>query len=218
MSVANKSRSCRLRWFAGLLILTFAGLAGTGLRNAGGQAPATNPEPAAAPTTWTVLFRSDDPAAWDSNAKDSKGEQIAIPVRFAPSTIHYLRLRRMDTGEAQILPVTRADLQNGRPPSAADVAFWWNGSAKEDWKGRHLGIVQAPRHKFPAPHGLIGIMTEGWDLYTGSGFGHKCAANDRQYYCWRGYEIPRTVFEIAVTEGPLTADEKRSLVNLVAQP
>jgi hypothetical protein len=27
------------------------------------------------------------------------------------------------------------------------------------------------------------------------------------YYCWRGKEIPRTVFEIAVSDGPLTAAE-----------
>jgi len=59
---------------------------------------------------------------------------------------------------------------------------------------------------------MIGIMTEGWDVFTGSGFGHKCFVNDKQYYCWRGKEIPKTVFEIAVSPGPLTPEERRSLL------
>jgi hypothetical protein len=29
---------------------------------------------------------------------------------------------------------------------------------------------------------------------------------------WRGQEIPRTVFEIAVSDGPLSPDEKRCLL------
>jgi hypothetical protein len=33
-----------------------------------------------------------------------------------------------------------------------------------------------------------------------------------QHYCWRGQEIPRTVFEIAVTGDPLDADEQRCLL------
>ena len=81
------------------------------------------------------------------------------------------------------------------------------------WKGRHLGIVQGPRHKFPAPRGMIVMMTEGWDAFAGSGFGHKCFVNDGQYYCWRGKEIRRTVFEVSVTDGPLSAAEKRCLVS-----
>lgn len=166
------------------------------------KAPATN---------WSVLFRSDDPSLWDKNAKNDDGEQVAIPVKYAPDDVHYLRLRRMDTGDYLILPITTYMLKNSRPADP-EADFWWNGSAKDEWKGRHLGIVQGPRYKFPAPNGLIGVMTEGWDLFVGSGFGHKCAANDHQHYCWKGHEIPKTEFEIAVTEGPLTPDEKKCLV------
>ncbi|HEY1379964.1 MAG TPA: hypothetical protein VGF55_24390, partial [Gemmataceae bacterium] len=78
--------------------------------------------------------------------------------------------------------------------------------------GCHLGIVQGPRHPFPSPKGLIGVMTENWDLFTGSGFGHKCAVNDKQYYCWKGREIHKTPFEIAVSDGPLSPFERRSLL------
>jgi hypothetical protein len=59
---------------------------------------------------------------------------------------------------------------------------------------------------------MIGVMTENWDAFTGSGFGHKCFVNDGQYYCWRGKEIKRTVFEIAVSDGPLSPEETRSLL------
>jgi serine/threonine protein kinase len=164
---------------------------------------------APAPVHWTVLFRSDDPSVWDTDSKREK--KFAIPLEKASEDIRYLRLRRMDTKEALILPITNDQLRNGKPPTK-EVGAWWNGTAKEDWKGRHLGIAEAPRQKFPAPKGTISVMTEGWDDFGGSGFGHKCFVNDKQYYCWRGEEIPKTVFEIAVTDGPLTAEEKRSLV------
>jgi hypothetical protein len=83
---------------------------------------------------------------------------------------------------------------------------------KEDWKARHLGIVQGPRHKFPVPKNMISVMNQGWDDFAGSGFGHKAFVNDGQYYCWRGKEIPKTVFEISLTDGPLTAEEKGCLL------
>jgi hypothetical protein len=181
-----------------------------------GQAPADNPDAKPARGSWTVLFRSDDPSLWDRDAKDAQGQQIAIPLKFAPASFRYLRLRRMDTGEALILPLTPDQLQNGKPPKSDD-GFWWNGSAKDEYKGRHLGIVQGPCYKFPAPNGMIAVMTTaGWEAYAGSGFGNKAFANDAQYYCWRGKEIPRTAFEIAVSDAPLTPEEKRSLVSAPA--
>jgi hypothetical protein len=158
---------------------------------------------------WTLLFRSDDPSMWDTESRE--GENVAFPLSLAPDTFRYLRLRRMDTGEALILPLSSDELKNGKPPSSEED-FWWNGTAKKDWKGRHLGIAQGPRYKFPAPKDMIHVMTEGWDGFTGSGFGHKCFVNDKQYYCWRGEEIDKTVFEIAVSDGPLGPEEKRILL------
>jgi hypothetical protein len=192
---------------AGLLVLS-------AVNPAWCQAPADKQDNTPAPTRWTVLFRADDPSVWDKDAKGAKGEQIAIPLKYAPATFRYLRLRRIDTGEALILPLTREQLQNGKS-ATADTAFWWNGTAKEEWKGRHLGIVQGPRQKWPElPKGMISVMNEGWDGFAGSGFGHKVfKADDGQCYSWRGKEIPKTVFEIAVADGPLSADEKRWLVS-----
>ncbi|MFO0842511.1 MAG: hypothetical protein U0797_08965 [Gemmataceae bacterium] len=165
-----------------------------------------------APTRWTILFRSADPSVWDKDAKDARGKQVAIPLKFAPEEFRYLRLRRMDTGEALIVRIAPNQLRNGKPPTDPENGFWWNGANEEGWKGRHLGIAQGPRHKFPAPRDMIGVMAEGWDCFTGSGFGHKCFVNDGQYYCWKGKEIKRTAFEIAVTDDPLGLEERRSLV------
>ena len=195
------------------IAMQIAGLvAAAAVSFARGQAPADKPDGAPPPARWTILFRSDDPSAWDRDAKGTRGEQIAIPVKYAPANTRYVRLRRMDTREALILTLTPDQLQNGKP-GAAETAFWWNGTAKEEWKGRHLGIAQTPRHKFPAPRNMIAVMHEGWDVFTGSGFGHKCFVNDGQYYCWRGQEIRRTAFEIAASDGPLSPEETRRLVS-----
>jgi hypothetical protein len=189
---------------AGLLILSTSD-------SARGQAQADKKDAAPAPTRWTILFRSDNPAVWDTDAKGAKGEQIAIPLKFAPDDFRYLRLRRMDTRESLILRIAPNQLWNGKP-ATPEEGCWWNGANKEEWKGRHLGIVQGPRHKFPAPRDMIAVMNEGWDGFAGSGFGHKCFANDGQYYCWKGKEIKRTAFEISVTDDPLSPEEKRCLV------
>src|SRR5262245_39461252 len=93
-----------------------------------------------APTRWTILFRSADPSVWDTDAKDAKGKQVAIPLKFAPEEFRYLRLRRMDTGEAQIVRIAPNQLRNGKPTTSPEEDFWWNGANEEGWKGRHLGI------------------------------------------------------------------------------
>jgi hypothetical protein len=193
---------------AGLLLLSTVGIVAVGVRYACGQSQAAT-QHATAPAKWTILFHSDDPSVWDT---DNKGRKFAVPLQCAPADMCYLRLRRMDTGEALILPLSYAELRNGEPPSPAGGS-WWNGTATKEWHGGHLGIAQVPRHRFPAPKDLIGVMSERLEFFSGSGFGHKCFVNDKQYYCWRGKEIPRTFFEVAVTEGPLSPQEKRCLVS-----
>lgn len=168
------------------------------------EAKPVEAKPAAA--KWSVIFRSDDPSVWDKDAKNTEGKQIAIPVKYAPQDIRYLRLRRMDTYDALVIPITHSRLTNDKHGEGA-ADFWWSGTAKEEWKGRHLGIAQTPRYKFPHANKLIHVMFEGWDGYTGSGFGHKVNANEKQCYCWMGKEIAKTEFEVAVTPGPLGPDD-----------
>jgi hypothetical protein len=170
----------------------------------------TNAAPAVRPDSerWTVLFRSDDPRVWDS---DSKGERFAIPLKKAPGVIHYLRLRRMDTGQFLIVGMTRNLLHKATQPDGSRDSGW-NGTGKDEWGARYLGIAQGPRHKFPMENGKICILNDGWDGWFGSGFGHKAFRdNTGQYYSWDGFEIPKTVFEIAVTAEKLTPEEELHL-------
>jgi hypothetical protein len=196
----------------GVFALCLAGAGWVALRGglfADNPVPMPSKAPPTPPARWTVLFRADDPSLWNTDSR--RGEQFAVPLSKAPATIRYLRLRRLDTDEALILPLT-ADRLGTAPQPVPDQGYAWNGSAKEDWGGLHLGIAQAPRYPFAAPQGIIVVAYENWDAFRGSGFGHKCFVNDAQYYCWRGEEIPRTVFEIAVTNDPLTDTERRCLL------
>ncbi len=160
-------------------------------------------EPAAeeAPPEWTVLFRSDDPSLWNT---DSDGANFAVPMRRANPAIRYLRLKRMDTSAAIIVPITwKQLLREDRPEPLKGL--WWNGTAQRGWGGHHLGIVQAVPD-LNGQRGRIGIANQGW--YTGSGFGHKFGVDDKQYYCWQGEEIPKCAFEIAVTTKVLSKEEE----------
>ena len=205
----QSERGLALRVSVGGLFLVLAvGLAMTGGRYASAQDSPDKQEAKAAAAKWTLLFRSDDPSVWNTH---SKGEKVAYPLSWAPAKLRYLRLRRMDTNDVLIIALTRDQLQNGKPPNP-EAGVWWNGTAKDEWKGRHLGIVEAPRYKFPVPKDMIAVMSEGWDAFSGSGFCGKCQFNDRQYYCWQTREIPRTVFEVAVTADSLSDEETRWLL------
>jgi hypothetical protein len=110
-------------------------------------------------------------------------------------------------------PLTPNQLHTASHPVPTRGA-WWNGTAKYAWGGRHLGIAEAPRLPFPKFDGLIAVMNDGWDVFLGSGFGHKCFRNEQasQCYSWRGKEIPKTAFEIAVTADALSSAEQRCLL------
>jgi hypothetical protein len=190
----------------GLILLSVVGFAVLGVRLARGQDAAAKQDGGTPPAKWKILFRSDDPSKWDTRTKG-----VAVPLDSAPKKFRYLRLRRMDTDEAMILRIRPDELRNGGV-EIGEKGYWWQGTAKEGWGGRHLGIVEGPRHKFPARHGLITIMWDGWDGFTGSGFGHAYGVNNSQRYSWRGKEISRTEFEIAVSDGPLSAEERRVLL------
>ncbi len=178
------------------------------------SAKAGNPKPAASTlpskgAEWTLLFRSDIPLLWNSNL--NAGEVFAAPVVWAPADMRYLRLCRMDTGEALIIPLRYEQLRDNKPPTDSEPVRW-SGTAHKEWEGCHLGIAEAPRYHFPVRKGMICVMMDGWDAFAGSGFGHKAFVNDQQYYCWRGQEIAPTVFEIAVSAGPLGTEEEKCLL------
>ena len=132
----------------------------------------------------------------------------------AHARIRFLRLTRLDTRDALIVPITHAQLTS-EPRDVAAGQFAWNGSAAESFGGLHLGIVEGPRLRFgKSPAGVISVLNQGLDDFAGSGFGHKIHAKEKQCWCWRGKVLPATVFEIAVAAGDLTANEERLLLGL----
>ncbi|QEL16266.1 serine/threonine protein kinase [Limnoglobus roseus] len=103
------------------------------------------PRGAGGPKEWLVLFRSDDPTVWNHDSPDER--RFAIPVTRAPRDIRYLRLKRMDTGDALIIPVSRDGLSES--PTKMDREYTWNGAANELFKARHLGIAQGRAFRPP---------------------------------------------------------------------
>jgi hypothetical protein len=164
---------------------------------------------------WTVLFRGRNPRAWNTK---SQGETAAVPLSEAPADMKYLCLRRLDTNEAFIMPLTRDQLgktlKNGDDRSAP---YRWCGTNEDHWGGRHLGIGEGPlRRGGDTPYfGKIAIQVESVDCFLGSGFGHEHHGDGRtQHFGWRGEKIQPTDFEISVSAGPLSDEEKRCLIGL----
>jgi hypothetical protein len=171
------------------------------------EPPPPKPNEGPVPKGWVVLFRSADPSVWNTDSKQAAS--YARPVEEAHSQIRYLRLKRMDTGEALIVRITSDKLLEDTRPDPAR-GFWWHGVPGKRWGAHHLGVVQIP----PKPdddRNAISVTNDDFVAYYGSGFGHKYGVNDRQCYSWLGKEIPKTMFEIAVKCGPLTEAEKRLL-------
>jgi hypothetical protein len=159
------------------------------------------------PNHWRIFFRSDKPALWNTNTQD--GDDFAIPLSSLQFGTKYLRLRRMDTGEAIIIPMTIQRVGYADPPG---TKVRWNGEGKDEHGGYHLGIAEGPIAKFLEGKGTIGVLMDGWDANPGSGFGHAHHIDSGgQRFSWMGKEIPATVFEIAVTVDGLTEQEEKWL-------
>jgi serine/threonine protein kinase len=103
--------------------------------------PGAGPPASDAPEDWFVLFRSMDPSVWNTDSQDET--HFAVPVARAHPDIRYLRLKRLDTGEALIVPITHDRLTQS-PGNLGEDEFGWEGSATEAFRARHLGIAQGP--------------------------------------------------------------------------
>jgi DNA-directed RNA polymerase subunit RPC12/RpoP len=172
--------------------------------------PPQKPAELMRPGEWLVLFRSQDPMKWNTASPDENN--FAISIMQAPRQVRFLRLTRMDTGEALIVPVTLFQLSR-QPNDVPPGHFAWNGNAKQILGARHLGIVEGPRVPFgKTSAGLISVLNIGANDFIGSGFGHKIQFMEKQCWCWRGKVLGPTVFEIAVTTNELSEDEDSLLL------
>jgi len=155
--------------------------------------------------SWLVLFRSSDPAIWNTNTNESP-THFAIELSRCPKDVQFLKLSAGETKIA-IIPITQTQLAK---QNTGDKYFW-NGSNIKDFGGRHLGICDAQNLWGKTGTG-INLAGGTGQIYFGWGFGHKNNVNDKQYFTWDRQPIEPTVFEIAVKAGPLTAKEKAALL------
>jgi hypothetical protein len=154
---------------------------------------------------WTILFRSHDPLVW--NVAIRNRTMTASPVSAAPANVRFLRMRRLDTNDAVIVPCTSQQLTTRTWPVTQPT---FRGDRCLSRGGRALGIVdpRAPRDLNSTP--IIDVTPNG--PFAGWGFA-IWEGNDRgQDYVWDSKVIPPTTFEIAVTSRDLSAEEQKLLV------
>lgn len=154
---------------------------------------------------WTILFRSPNPLIWDLAVRNQT--MTAAPVSLAPKNVKFLRMTRMDTGEAVIVPCDNGQLL-ARPWPISRPAF--RGDQCLGRGGRALGIVD-PHPQDAASTPIIDVTPHG----NFSGWGFAIWEGDRtgQGYVWNSKNIPPTTFEIAVTDHDLSPDEQKLLAN-----
>lgn len=153
-------------------------------------------------TSWVVLFRSSDPSIW--NTQVSKGTDYAIPVEKAPKDLKYLRLTNTTSGDYVVIEMTPKKLTE----LSNDGRYGWEGRNEKSDGAYHLGVTDTTR--IIKEEGEIYISLGEGAMGWGFGIGHFVA--DKQAYSWDGKPLGKTVFEIAVTPGPLSATEGRKLL------
>jgi hypothetical protein len=180
----------------------------------GQTAPATAPSTAPA-AGWTVLFRSDDPSHWNTRAgKPEDANGFAIPLGDASLATHFMRMKRMDTGEVVIVPITRDQLML---TTFIDQDLEWRAlSATKAKRGdAQYQLLGLARHVWTADHEgepLI-VFAKNGKGYRGWGFSKQVGSNTAQTYSWAGKQIPTTAFEIAITASDLSAEESSALLS-----
>ncbi len=156
---------------------------------------------------WVVIFRSADPAIWNTN--NNQGiNRYAIDQSHFPKDAHYLKLSA-GANRAVIIPVSADQLAKENHSSR----FSWNGAANNEYGGRHLGICDTEVNLAGNwDKNVVHVYCNDKKGYKGWGFGHKPHADDKQYFAWDHKEIDSTVFEISVKVDPLNAEEAKLLL------
>lgn len=129
----------------------------------------------------TLIFRGDDPRRWQNS-----------DLAQLPNDIAYLRLRRLDTGDSVVAPITRRELLSGAAAYSGDGG--WSGSGERYFGGAHLGLFDKslPREV------EVRLGAGGW------GFGHASQRGSGQACGWAGEAITDgTAFEITAGTRPV---------------
>lgn len=131
-----------------------------------------------------ILFRSNDPSLWNTDTFLGANRR-SRSLEVLPEGLSFLRLRRIDTGEGVVLPISNESLlddADGQPRG-------FNGTNESFYGAHHLGVFDES-----LPQEVETRFT-----YGGWGFGHSVMGTEEQASGWEGRRIPSdTVFEIAV--------------------
>jgi len=161
---------------------------------------------------WTVLFRSADPSIWNKDVSRGANDFAISPAK-APAGVQFLK---MSVPGAKVIISMINERLASRAPVTNNSNYWWTGMPNMSRNAYHLGIYdKRVRPNTPEQmRGMIAIIAgpAGRDSYSGWGFGSHVGYDDKQCCAWDGKEIQPTIFEISVKAGPLTAAEKRSLL------
>ena len=131
-----------------------------------------------------VIFRGSNPEGWGTGIEGIDGVDTSISCDSIRSNINYLRIRRTDTRESVVVPMTKGQIfSNGDQGENG-----WNGSSEVFFGGRHVGVFA--QH---LPQEVETKFSQG-----GWGFGHRYDHNDRQEWGWAGRVIEPTTFEVSV--------------------
>lgn len=145
-----------------------------------------------------VLFRSNDPAIWGTEVFAGSNRRSRA-LDHLPDGLAYLRLRRVDTGEGVVCPITN----NALTDDGDGLPRGFNGTNELYYGAHHLGLFDES-----LPQDVETRFT-----YGGWGFGHSVLGPERQACGWEGRPVATdTVFEIAVFRRmPVLGDRDRIL-------
>jgi hypothetical protein len=164
---------------------------------------------------WTVLFRADDPLIWDHNTGEATAANgYAISTKKAPEKVRFLRLKRMDTGDAVIVKMNRELLPRSEK---ADGEIWWSGGSAvrgpEGNRNKLLGISRVSWPTTQKDDHLVRRAARRLDQgYRGWGFSKLASQVPDQTCSWDGKPIAKTIFEIAVKGDDLSEAESQQLL------
>jgi hypothetical protein len=147
---------------------------------------------------WTILFRSSDPLLFNTPVLNATS--YSVSVSNAPPATKWLRLKRTDTGDYVIIRMTANGIVSNGDMSQH---FWWRGDKRLNHQACSVGIID---QSVPATGATLQVLEPSGN-FAGWGFG-EMINGEQQEYVWAGVTIPRTVFEIAVTDQELSPEDQ----------
>jgi hypothetical protein len=155
---------------------------------------------------WTVVFRSADPAIWNTDT-NSGYANFAVKIDSVPPTVRYVRIRRAN-GEAVVLPITKQELTK----EVYGPQYGWVGGGLKIYSDMYFGVCLTSK-PLPMRQGDVIIGRNSQKFFSGWGFGHAHQGGPTNM-AWNGMPVPKEPLEISVLDRELSAKEKREVTLL----